>query len=329
MSKDVPWFKHDENASDDPKIHALQQLHGMAGYGRWWTIVEYLRGQDGYVMALTKWTFRAFADKWKCKSEEAEQFIRELIGEEIELLKAAGETAWSERLLNDMDLMAESKKRYAAAGRKGGKASAKHRSSDAQATPGHRSSNENYENYKKRGGKRKSAIPAGAAAPVSPPSSAPPFQEGILKNLSEIHQAETGKPIPELSEKVRERLTTLEHDEFPEDIQASYCEFQKAHPGRAMNLFLDSYVEYLRKAKKSPAGKTPPIPHPPREPCPKCKAPMVPHRGKGAESWDCFECRLIFVRGQNGNLVAEVPQELPAAPALGPPLAAAAQEKVG
>jgi len=291
--KDVPWFKHDANATDDPKIEALIHLHGMEGYGRWWTIVEFLRLQDGYIMVLTKWTFRAFAKKWGCTPGEAEQFIRELAGEEIELLEMNKETAWSSRVLRDMDIMAMSKQRYADAGRKGGKAAAslKQRLSDAKPTPRHRSSNEKRKE-KKEGGIRIPGIPDGAAAPEeSPPSASPSETEtGIMNRLSAIHLEVTGKPLPELSERILSQLENLQVSEDPVEIESAYRTCQKAHSGKAMNLFLADYFEWLQKAKKST--------RPPREEvetveCPDCHGKKrVSSRGEA----HCNACRLIWSR---------------------------------
>lgn len=48
--KDTPWFRHDMTAGDDEKIIAMRADYGWAGYGWYWRIVEYLRGEEGYAI---------------------------------------------------------------------------------------------------------------------------------------------------------------------------------------------------------------------------------------------------------------------------------------
>lgn len=46
MSKDTFYFSHDYNARSDEKIVKLLSLHGMAGYGVFWAIVENLYNNE-------------------------------------------------------------------------------------------------------------------------------------------------------------------------------------------------------------------------------------------------------------------------------------------
>ena len=48
MARDTFWFKHDSNASRDIKLLKLKHIHGFAGLGIYWSVVEFLREQDGY-----------------------------------------------------------------------------------------------------------------------------------------------------------------------------------------------------------------------------------------------------------------------------------------
>lgn len=45
--KDAHWFRHDTNASADPKIMRLIAKYGWAGYGLWWRLIEHMRSSDG------------------------------------------------------------------------------------------------------------------------------------------------------------------------------------------------------------------------------------------------------------------------------------------
>jgi hypothetical protein len=48
MAKDAYWFKHDCNASNDSKILSIRHIHGWAGVGMFWGVIEILREQEGY-----------------------------------------------------------------------------------------------------------------------------------------------------------------------------------------------------------------------------------------------------------------------------------------
>jgi hypothetical protein len=40
----MKWFKHDSDASRDPKIRKLRRRHGLEGVGLYWTIIELIVG---------------------------------------------------------------------------------------------------------------------------------------------------------------------------------------------------------------------------------------------------------------------------------------------
>jgi len=46
--KDAYYFPHDSNARMDIRIIELRNIHGWAGYGIYWGIIEVLRDQDSY-----------------------------------------------------------------------------------------------------------------------------------------------------------------------------------------------------------------------------------------------------------------------------------------
>src|SRR4051812_24352550 len=50
--KDVFWLRHDCNARRDPKILRVRGKYGARGYGIFWMVVEILREQSGYSMAM-------------------------------------------------------------------------------------------------------------------------------------------------------------------------------------------------------------------------------------------------------------------------------------
>jgi hypothetical protein len=52
MAKDAYWFKHDSNARTDPKVMRLFRLHGVAGYGLYWIVIEMLRDAESYKLPI-------------------------------------------------------------------------------------------------------------------------------------------------------------------------------------------------------------------------------------------------------------------------------------
>ena len=104
--QEKPWFHHDFDASSDEKLEALAMEHGFCGIGRWWNLVEYLRGLDGYRLHLTEFTPSLLAKRWTtarepCSSQDAQALLDALVDRYHLLERASGEV-WSESLLRRM-----------------------------------------------------------------------------------------------------------------------------------------------------------------------------------------------------------------------------------
>lgn len=52
MKKEQPFFKHDSNAINDPKIIALTNDFGLEGYGAFWMLIELLREEPDYKCSI-------------------------------------------------------------------------------------------------------------------------------------------------------------------------------------------------------------------------------------------------------------------------------------
>ena len=59
MSKDVYYFSHDVNASNDPKIVAMESEFGVISYAWWWKLIEKLASSEDYKLPFKKYTFIA------------------------------------------------------------------------------------------------------------------------------------------------------------------------------------------------------------------------------------------------------------------------------
>jgi len=75
----VKWFKHFTDASDDEFIAELENRFGLAGYGRWWKLLEIVGGQfkkDGPPKAAYPWSF--WRKKLKVQQKPLEVFLTHL-----------------------------------------------------------------------------------------------------------------------------------------------------------------------------------------------------------------------------------------------------------
>jgi len=59
MAKDVYYFSHDVNASNDPKIVAMESQFGVISYAWWWKLIEKIASSDDYKLPFKKYTFIA------------------------------------------------------------------------------------------------------------------------------------------------------------------------------------------------------------------------------------------------------------------------------
>ena len=59
MAKDVYYFSHDVNASNDPKIVAMESGFGVISYAWWWKLIEKLASSEDYRLPFKKYTFIA------------------------------------------------------------------------------------------------------------------------------------------------------------------------------------------------------------------------------------------------------------------------------
>lgn len=102
MSKDAYYFSHDSNARYDPKILAMRSAFGMEGYGRYWSLIEILRDEDGYKLKKTKHLYDALAMQMQCDRNAAQEYVDACINE-FGLLHEDDNYIWSDSLINRMD----------------------------------------------------------------------------------------------------------------------------------------------------------------------------------------------------------------------------------
>ena len=114
MAKDVYYFSHDVNASNDPKIVAMESQFGVISYAWWWKLIEKLASSDDYKLPFKKYTFIALDKELGFLNEnerpfnenehnffcsnESFLFINSLI-HDFELLDCDDEYFWSPSLI--------------------------------------------------------------------------------------------------------------------------------------------------------------------------------------------------------------------------------------
>ena len=170
MGKDVYYFSHDVNASNDPKIIVMKELCGVIAYAWWWILIEQLAVQEDYKLPMDKITFTglgiAFGMKQNeanassneanaSKTKQAEAFISLLINE-CELLETDGEYFWSPSLVR-RNLLRKNKqveisRKRSEAGRLGGLKSAEQRSKTKQMLQANEANEANQAKGKERKG---------------------------------------------------------------------------------------------------------------------------------------------------------------------------------
>ena len=114
MAKDVYYFSHDVNASNDPKIVAMESEFGVISYAWWWKLIEKLASSEDYRLPFKKYTFIALDKELGILNEnerplnenehnffcsnESFLFINSLI-HDFELLDCDDEYFWSPSLI--------------------------------------------------------------------------------------------------------------------------------------------------------------------------------------------------------------------------------------
>ena len=104
--KDAYYFKHDAHARHDPKMKALIGKYGIAGYGKFWVIIEMLRETSGYKLEDKDYIWSSLSKDMECSVEEVKQFIKDCVNEFSLLVQEDG-FYYSESFLGRMNKLDE------------------------------------------------------------------------------------------------------------------------------------------------------------------------------------------------------------------------------
>ena len=124
--KEAYYFSHDANARNDIKILRLRMKHKAEGYGLYFMLIEVLREQKEYKLLLSDIPNIAF--DLRC----SEGVLNSVIND-FDLFTINETTFYSPRLVNSMGEYNSRRQQQIEAGRRGGQASVKQRSSDPKA----------------------------------------------------------------------------------------------------------------------------------------------------------------------------------------------------
>lgn len=113
--KDAYWFKHDANASSDPKIELLEIEHGNNGYAFYFKTIEILRSQDSY--NLPKSVISLLQRTYNLDIEQLGKILESCI--KLELLVELDDIIYSPSLNKRMAEMDRLRKARSQGGKKG------------------------------------------------------------------------------------------------------------------------------------------------------------------------------------------------------------------
>lgn len=110
--KDAYFFSHDCNARNDPKILALRSVYGAEGYAVYFMLIEILREQPEYKLAVNKYTWNTLAMQMQVQKEKVQEIIEDCCTEFSDdgknaLLVNDGNYIYSASLLRRMGKVAE------------------------------------------------------------------------------------------------------------------------------------------------------------------------------------------------------------------------------
>lgn len=80
LKQGLDYFPHDTDAHADDKMQALISLHGMAGCGMYWTLVEKIyRTEDGYLDMTTNWKREVIAGNMRMPVEMFDKILDSML----------------------------------------------------------------------------------------------------------------------------------------------------------------------------------------------------------------------------------------------------------
>lgn len=111
---DSPWFRHDTDADQDPKMERMIAFYGNAGVGVYWRLAQRLRAQGGRLRLVDIPVLAATLG-----FPDLEKLIEKACGEDWQLYHKDDSYFWSDRSVAEAQLAAQSRTKASESGRKG------------------------------------------------------------------------------------------------------------------------------------------------------------------------------------------------------------------
>jgi hypothetical protein len=118
MSKEVYYFSHDYNPTNDPKIICLIGNYGGLGYGIYWRIIEMLHQEDNYKLPLKLYIYESVAKQMLTTAEQVELIIKDCV-DKYELFQSNDGLFWSNRVVKNIETMEDKRQQKSVAGKIG------------------------------------------------------------------------------------------------------------------------------------------------------------------------------------------------------------------
>ncbi|MDR1306029.1 MAG: DUF4373 domain-containing protein [Treponema sp.] len=108
MKDDLPWFSHDNDARNHPKMKALITQYGAAGYGWFWMLNEVIAESPGAALDISRRVNRlALARELGMTGEKLDEFIAFLSDPDIDLITLSGGILTTDRIRENHDRVAK------------------------------------------------------------------------------------------------------------------------------------------------------------------------------------------------------------------------------
>jgi hypothetical protein len=105
MKNDLPYFSHDNNASQHPKMKALIAQYGFEGYGRFWALNERIAQSNAKLDISRKVYKLSLADELKLTNTELDEFINFLADSEIDLINYENGIITTDRITENYEFL--------------------------------------------------------------------------------------------------------------------------------------------------------------------------------------------------------------------------------
>jgi hypothetical protein len=98
MKNDLPYFSHDNDARNHPKMKALRAQYGATGYGQFWMLNELIsQAPEAHLDLVRKINRLAVAQELGFNLEELEKFLAFLSDPDIDLVYYVDGIIWTDR----------------------------------------------------------------------------------------------------------------------------------------------------------------------------------------------------------------------------------------